>query len=161
MPGASPFPILVSALAPVMLRATGELADGTITWMSGRKTIETHIAPRINKAAEAAGRARPRVCTGLPVAVTNDKDAAFEQAAETFQNYGRLTNYRRMLDIEGVGSPAEVAIIGNEAEVEKQLRSFAEAGATDFLGAAFPVGQDAQASVARTERLLASLVGKI
>src|SRR3990172_4219013 len=48
-------PIVLAALAPAMLRLAGEAADGTVTWMVGRKTLETHIVPRISRAAEAAG----------------------------------------------------------------------------------------------------------
>jgi F420-dependent oxidoreductase-like protein len=161
MSGAAPFPVLISALAPAMLRVAGELADGTITWMCGISAIETHVAPRINRAAERAGRAGPRVCVGLPVAVTDDKAAAFEQAASLFERYGSLVNYRRMLNIESVDGPADVAVIGDEAEVERRLQAFADAGATDFLASVFPVGDDHTESVSRTERLLASLVGKV
>ena len=72
-----------------------------------------------------------------------------------------LPSYRRMLDIEGVESPAEVAIIGNEAEVEDRLRALSSAGATEFLASIFPVGDDEDASVARTRELLKSLVGRV
>ncbi len=66
-----------------------------------------------------------------------------------------------MLDLEGVEGPSEVALIGNEEEVEQQLRAYAEAGATDFLASIFPVGVDEEASLARTMSLLKGLVGKI
>src|SRR4030042_2784620 len=52
MPDAKPCSILISALAPMMLRIAGELADGTVTWMAGPKTLETHGVLRINAAAE-------------------------------------------------------------------------------------------------------------
>jgi len=42
-----------------------------------------------------------------------------------------------MLDLEGGEGPSEVALIGNEAEVEQQLRAYADAGATDFLASIF------------------------
>ncbi len=157
----SPLPICIAALAPRMLQIAGELSDGTITWMTGRKTIETHIVPRISRAAEAAGRSAPRVCVGLPVCVTDDRHTAFEAAAQTFGRYQAAPSYRRMLDIEGVEGPAEVAVIGNEAEVESQLRGLAAAGATDFLAAMFPAGEDAAGSVARTRTLLKRLVGRV
>src|SRR5881628_2000550 len=35
VPGATPCPILVAALAPRMLALCGAVADGTITWMTG------------------------------------------------------------------------------------------------------------------------------
>ncbi len=161
VPDAKPLPVLIAALAPVMLRICGEMTDGTVTWMVGPKTLETHIVPRINKAANGAGRPKPRVVVGLPVAVTDDPAGAREKAARTFQLYGGLPNYRRVLDIEGAAGPADVAIVGNEAEVEKQIRAVAAAGSTDFLAAAFPVGDDPQASLARTRECMKGLIGKV
>lgn len=158
---AKPFPILLAALAPAMLRTAGELADGTVTWVTGPKTIETHVAPRISKAAADAGRPAPRICAALPICVTDDAAAARESAGHLFQIYGQLQNYKRMLDKEGVSGPADVAIVGGEAEVERQIRRLGSAGATDFLAAAFPVGGDAKASLARTRALLKELIGKV
>jgi F420-dependent oxidoreductase-like protein len=161
VPGALHVPVIVAALAPMMLRIAGEQADGTFTWMAGPKTIESHVAPRINRAAESAERPSPRVCVGMPLAVTDNAHEGREQAAKTYERYGQLVNYRRMLDIEGVEGPSEVALIGNEAEVTEQLKAYADAGATDFLASVFPVGNDEQASLARSNDLLKSLVGKL
>jgi len=157
----SPFPVLLAALAPRMLRLAGAMADGTVTWMAGRKTIESHIAPRLHAAAQAAGRPQPRVCVGLPIAVTDDETQGREYAAQDFQRYGQLANYRRLLDIEGVEGPADVAVVGNERQVEQQLRAFAAAGATDFLAAIFPAGENPDASIARTWNLLKNLNGTL
>ena len=157
----TPPTVCVAALAPRMLRIAGERASGTITWMVGPKTLDGHIVPRITSAAEGAGRPSPRVCVGLPVCVTDDRQTGFEAASGFFGRYGNLPSYRRMLDIEGVESAAEVAIIGDEAEVEAQLRALSDAGATDYLASIFPAGEDAEASVARTRDLLKSLVGKV
>ena len=159
--GATPPAVIVAALSPLMLRIAGELADGTITWMTGLKTIETHTAPRIAKAAAGAGRPAPRVCVALAVAVTDDPAAARRQAAQLFTVYGQLANYKRMLDREGASGPEDVAVVGDEAEVERQLRAFAGAGATDFIAAIFPAGDDAEASMTRTRALLKTLVGKM
>ena len=156
-----PPPVLIAALAPVMLRLAGEVADGTVTWMVGQKTLETHIVPRITSAAKAAGRAEPRVVVALPIAVTDDVGEARERAARSFQVYGVLPNYQRMLKIEGVAGPAEVAIVGDEKEVEGQLRGIASAGATDFLAGMFPVGDDSHGSLDRTRALLKTLIGKL
>lgn len=161
VPVPKPPPVLIAALAPVMLRMAGEMTDGTITWMVGPKTLETHIVPRITKAAKEAGRPSPRVVVGLPIAVHDNPADARERAARSFQIYGTLPNYKRVLDIEGAGGPAEVAIVGKENEVEQQLRDFASAGATDFLGGMFPVGDDVQGSLARTRTFLKGLVGKV
>ncbi|MBF6600497.1 MAG: TIGR03564 family F420-dependent LLM class oxidoreductase [Dehalococcoidia bacterium] len=161
IPGATPFPVLVAALAPMMLQTAGTLADGTVTWTTGIKTIETHVAPRINAAAAAAGRPQPRIAVGLPVAVTDDASAARERISKGLQIYGQLVNYRRMLDIEGAAAPGDIALVGDERELERQVRALASAGATDFNAAIFPVGDDPGASIARTRAVLKGLVGHV
>jgi len=161
VPGATPMPVLIAALAPMMLRIAGELSDGTVTWMTGAKTIETHIVPKLTAAASEAGRPAPRVAAGLPIAVTDDVTGAKERAAKAFAIYGQLPNYRRVLDKEGVEGPADVSIIGDEATVERHVRALASAGVTDLFAAMFPVGDDAKASLVRTRALLQSLVGKV
>src|SRR5216110_2129881 len=147
---------VLAALAPKMLALTGREADGTITWMTGPKTIREHTAPRIREAAAQAGRPAPRVVVGLPVAVTKDVAGARAAAAQAFLVYGALPSYRAMLDREGVEGPADVAMVGDESAVGEQLRRLAEAGATDFLAAPFAVPGDGDA-VERTRALLAKL----
>ncbi|HWO74152.1 MAG TPA: TIGR03564 family F420-dependent LLM class oxidoreductase [Dehalococcoidia bacterium] len=160
LPWAAPCPVVIAALAPRMLRTAGELADGTVTWMVGRRTLETHIRPRLLEAAAAGGRPQPEIYVGLPVAVTDDAKAARERANQSFANYADLPVYKRMLDIEGT-DPGGILVCGNEAEVEAQLRSFAAAGASEIGVTPFPVGDNPAASVARTRELLKGLVGKL
>ena len=161
VPSAEPFPILVAALAPRMLRIAGQQAEGTVTWMVGPRTLRTHVVPRISAAAADAGRPVPRVCVGLPIAVTDDPVGARLQAADHFGRYGLLPSYRRMLDIEGVESPADIAVVGSEDEVTEQLAVVAEAGATELLASIFPHGDNEEASVARSRALVKSLIGKL
>ncbi|MBI5284656.1 MAG: TIGR03564 family F420-dependent LLM class oxidoreductase [Chloroflexi bacterium] len=161
VPGAQPMPVMIAALAPQMLKIAGELADGTMLWMSGLKTIETHVMPKITAAAKDAGRPAPRIGAGVPVCVTEDVAAGREAASKVFQVYGQLPNYRRMLDREGAAAPGDVAVVGDEAAVERQIRAFASVGVTDLVAPIFPTGPDAAASVARTRALLKSLVGKV
>jgi 5,10-methylenetetrahydromethanopterin reductase len=156
VPGATPCPILLAALAPRMLSLAGSEGDGTITWMTGPQTIREHTAPRIREAAQKAGRPAPRIVVGLPVAVTGHVDAARQSAARVFQVYGMLPSYRAMLDREGAAGPADVAIVGDDASVTSQLDEIANAGATDFLAVPFPVDGDAD-TIARTREVLARL----
>jgi 5,10-methylenetetrahydromethanopterin reductase len=161
VPGATKPALLLAALAPAMLRLAGEQADGTITWMTGVKAIETHIVPRITKAAQEAGRAAPRIAVGLPVAVTNDVVAARERASQIYHVYGQLPNYQRVLARGGAKGPGDIAILGDEKDVERQIRALASAGATDFAAVLFPAGDDAAASMARTRQVVHSLIGKV
>ena len=59
-------PVLVAALGDTMLKLAGRVADGTVTWMTGTRTIESHITPIIRAAAEKAGRPAPRIGVALP-----------------------------------------------------------------------------------------------
>lgn len=155
-----PFPVsvMVSALAPRMLRVAGELTDGTILWMANARAVGTHVGPRITKAAAAAGRPPPRIVCGLPIAVTDDEAEGRNVAAQTFAGYGLLPNYRRILDIGGADGPGDAAIVGDEASVTRQVTALADAGVTDFWAAPFPVGTDRSASRQRTTDLLRSLI---
>jgi F420-dependent oxidoreductase-like protein len=153
-------PVVISALAPRMLRLAGELADGTVTWMAGPRAIEQHVTPRISRAADRAGREAPRVYVGLPTAVCDDEGAGRKQAAESYARYGELVNYRRILDVEGAESPADVVVVGNEDSLRTQLERFAEGGATDFLANIFEVSGD-DGSARRSYNALKELVGKV
>jgi alkanesulfonate monooxygenase SsuD/methylene tetrahydromethanopterin reductase-like flavin-dependent oxidoreductase (luciferase family) len=158
--GATPPPILIAALAPKMLALAGSQADGTITWMTGPKTLREHTLSRINEAAARADRPAPRVVAGLPIAVTDDVAAARETAGRAFQVYGYLPSYRAMLDREGAAGPADVAIAGDEDAVGEQIAGLGEIGVTDLLAVPYPVGDDAPGSLARTRRLLVALAGR-
>jgi 5,10-methylenetetrahydromethanopterin reductase len=139
--------VLVAALGTAMLHIAGRLATGTITWMTGPTTVESHIIPTIRDAAARAGRSEPRIGVGLPVCVTSDEGAARAKASELFAMYGYLPSYRAMLDREGVEGPVDVAIIGTATEVRGRIRQLADIGSTDFVGAPFGTADEIRASV--------------
>ena len=126
-------PVLVAALGTAMLKLAGRVADGTLTWMTGTKTIADHTSPTIRAAAKAAGRPEPRVGVSLPVCVTNDIEGAKERANQDFAIYPNLPSYKAMLDKEGAASPADVAFIGDEDAVRASIQRLADAGATDYV----------------------------
>ena len=134
VPGAAPVPTVVAALGPAMLKIAGELADGTITWMVGPRTMEEHIVRRLLATAEAAGRPSPQVVACVPVVVTDAPDAVRERISRELFIYGQLPSYRAMLDREGASGPADVAVVGDEDAVRRQLDRYRAAGVTD-LGA--------------------------
>ena len=101
VPDAPPVPVLVAALGPKMLELAAQRTAGTVTWMTGPRTLAEHTVPTITAAAEAAGTGDMRVVGALPVAVTDDPDAVRARAAKTFAVYGMLPSYRAMLDREG------------------------------------------------------------
>jgi alkanesulfonate monooxygenase SsuD/methylene tetrahydromethanopterin reductase-like flavin-dependent oxidoreductase (luciferase family) len=128
-------PVLVAALGDTMLKLTGRVADGTITWMTGTATIGDHIAPTITAAAEAAGRPAPRVVVSLPISVTEDLEGAKGRINEAFSIYPNLPSYKAMLDKEGAAAAGDIAFIGDEEAVAASIVKLADAGATDFVAA--------------------------
>ena len=89
----------------------------------------------------------------------DDEGAGRRQAAEAYERYGQLVNYRRVLDIEGVEGPSEVCVVGNEETLRRQLEDFAAGGATDFMANIFAVGDDETGP--RTYAALKELVGRV
>ena len=137
IPDATPLPVVVAALGAQMLKLAGSRTEGTVTWMTGPATIKDHVAPSIRAAASDAGRPEPRVVSALPVAVTDDPDAAREEAGRLFAIYGMLPAYRAMLDREGAAGPADVAIVGDAATVKAGIEGMIEAGTTEFVAVPF------------------------
>ncbi|RLE25788.1 MAG: LLM class F420-dependent oxidoreductase, partial [Actinobacteria bacterium] len=142
-----------AALGPQMLKATAELADGTITWCTGPKTLGDYIVPTICAAAKSAERPDPRVIAALPVCVTTDMDAAKVRAAQVFEIYGSLPSYRAMLDREGAAGPEDIAILGSESEVVARIQALAEIGVTDFAAVEFPGNPDEAAATRSAVKL--------
>lgn len=152
--GAKP-PLVVAALGSTTLRLAGRLADGTVTWMTGTRTVAEHIVPTIGAAAHDSGRPDPRVVVSLPVTVTSDADEARRRIDEMFARYPTLPSYRAMLEREGAEQPSDISFAGDEAVVESAVRRLAEAGATDFVASVVGTKEERE----RTTSFLASLAG--
>lgn len=144
--------VYIAALGPQLLRLAGRRTAGTVTWMTGPKTLGAHIGPTLRAAAAEAGRpeAAVRVVAVLPVSVTDDVAAARARAAEQFAMYGRLPSYRAMLDREGFAGPEDAAIIGDERAVADRIEELKAVGVDEFIGGVFGSSEDR----ARTRALL-------
>jgi alkanesulfonate monooxygenase SsuD/methylene tetrahydromethanopterin reductase-like flavin-dependent oxidoreductase (luciferase family) len=155
VPGAPAPDVYIAALGPQMLRLAGRRTAGTLTWMTGPKTLAEHVGPALRQAAAEAGRPESavRVAASLPVSVTDDVAAARARAAEEFVMYGQLPSYRAMLDREGFAGPEDAAIIGDENTVSDRLDELAKAGVDEFAAVTFDPSPEGRA---RTRALLRS-----
>ncbi|MDT5067387.1 MAG: hypothetical protein QOK02_3542 [Mycobacterium sp.] len=137
LPGGAPVPVYVAAMGPKALQVTGELADGTLPYLAGPRTVEDFIVPTIGEAAAAAGRQAPQVIAAVPVIVTSgtvaDIDAARSIAAEELAFYAGIPSYARVIEREGVDQPGELAAVGPADAVRKHLQRYLDAGATDLV----------------------------
>ncbi|MEV6741317.1 LLM class F420-dependent oxidoreductase [Streptomyces sp. NPDC051104] len=154
VPAATPPSLMLAALGPAMLRLAGEMTDGTVTLFTGPRTIANHVVPTITRAASEAGRPAPRIVVGLAVCVSDDAPARRELLGAIYAAVGTggEPSYRSMLDREGVATAVDVAIIGDETTVERELRRYADAGATEFMTTLFGTEEEN----ARTLELIAS-----
>jgi F420-dependent oxidoreductase-like protein len=151
-----PTPILLAALAPVMLRIAGEHASGTILWMADERAIGGHVVPRITKAAEAAGRPAPRVVAGVPVVLCRDDevDDAREWANRALGHAEFSPNYQRLLEHGDATDVGDVCAAGDEKAIIDRLRSFQDAGATDLSVRVLPFGSSREARIESRDRTL-------
>ncbi|MCR6486992.1 TIGR03564 family F420-dependent LLM class oxidoreductase [Amycolatopsis sp. OK19-0408] len=122
--GGNDIPVIVAAMGPQALKVTAELADGTLPFLAGPRALSELIVPAL------AGK---RILAAVPAIVTDDPDAVRAKAVEQMSFYGQIPSYRRILDAEGVGHAADLAIIGDEKTVLAGLQRYYDAGATDVL----------------------------
>jgi F420-dependent oxidoreductase-like protein len=162
----APTPVLIAALGPVMLKLAGERTDGTILWLADERAIEGHVAPKINAAAHAAGRPAPRIVAGIPVCLCADSEVetAIARTNRILSEAEVSPNYQKLLDLGDAQEVGDILAAGSEAAIEKRLRAFADAGATDVSLRVVPIGQGREellASSRRTRDFLASLGGAV
>ncbi|MFF3203707.1 TIGR03564 family F420-dependent LLM class oxidoreductase [Streptomyces sp. NPDC002962] len=158
VPGAEAgVPLLVAAMGPQALRASGELADGILPYLAGPRALEEHIVPAVTAAARAAGRPAPRIVALVYGVVTNDADAVREKAAEQLAFYEQFPSYARVVELSGGRRAADVAVIGDERAVAAEVRRYREAGATEVVFSG--TGIAGAAARRRTWALLGELAG--
>jgi F420-dependent oxidoreductase-like protein len=162
----TPTPILLAALAPVMLGIAGAQTAGTILWMADERAIGDHVVPRITKAADEANRPAPRVVAGVAVALCrNDEvDAARARANQLLGHAEYSPNYQRLLEQGDSADVGDMMAVGDEAAVLARLRNYRDAGVTDLSVRILPLGSDREsrvASKARTTEYLSSLCPEI
>ncbi len=145
----APTPSLVlAALGPHMLEIAGAYADGTVTWMTGPKTLGEKIVPTIKAAAERAGRPSPRVIAGLPVCVTEEIPAARDLIRPRVEGAAGFPSYRRMLGGEGLADLADLAIIGDADLVRARVLELAAGGVTELMADVFGTPAEREATMA-------------
>ena len=120
-----PTPILLAALAPLMLRLAGEQTQGTILWMADQRAIGDHVVPKITAAAEAAGRPAPRIVAGVPGArcartTRSTRYATSPTRCSATPEYS--PNYQRLLEEGDARDVGDVLAAGDEAAVDRQAQ---------------------------------------
>jgi F420-dependent oxidoreductase-like protein len=140
--------VVVAALGPRMLEIAGRLSDGTVTWMTGVRSLRESVVPGIRASAERAGRTDPRIVVGLPVCVTDDVASARDRLRPALQGAMSMPSYARMMALEGLDDPADLGIIGDEDTVVQRIAELREIGVTELLANVVGSAEEQQRTVA-------------
>ena len=153
----APTPVLLAALAPVMLRLAGERTSGTILWMADERAVAEHVAPRITKAAAEAGRPAPRIVAGVPIALCpkDQVDDARRWSNQVLGHAEYSPNYQRLLEHGDADDVGDILAAGDESAIALRLRSFRDAGVTDLAVRPVALGRDRAARLESRKQTLA------
>ena len=124
-------PVYVAALSPNMLRLAGELADGVMLWLCSPAYIHDTVIPCVRQGLERAGRSPDDfdVVAAVPIALTDDVEAARATLRQDLVPYASLPFYRAMLESSGFGEELAAFDAGMaDGDVEK-----AKAGLSDRM----------------------------
>ncbi len=132
-------PIYLAALSPRMLELAGEIADGAILWLCPPAYVRDVAMPALERGRRRAGKtlADFAVVCAVPVAVADDRSAAFAAFRAELTRYLALPYYRAMLEGAGLGGHLQAFDASGETPVP----------VAEALGAVGPAA-DARAYVA-------------
>ena len=131
--------LMLAALGPRMLRLAADRSDGTITWMTGPKTVEAHIRPHLG--------ADSHIVSGVGIVLTNDVDGARAFANTALAIYPTLPSYRTVMEREGATEAADMMIIGGPDEVRAGIAAYRDAGVDELAANIFGSSKDFETTV--------------
>ncbi len=156
-------PVMASALQRGSFALCGEEADGAISWICPPAYLRDVALPAMQAGAEGASRPVPPLIAHAPVCVHDNAEEVRAAVREQIMN-PRLPFYQRMLIAAGFPEAEEgqwsdrmidgAVFWGNETQVMERLQEMFALGATEVLASSVLAGQDRNASLDRTMRLL-------
>jgi hypothetical protein len=102
------------------------------------------------------------VVAGVPVCLCRDDevDIAVDRTNRILAEAEVSPNYQQLLEHGDARAVGDILVAGSEAAIEKRMRAFADAGATDVSVRVVAIGgarEERAASAARTRQFLAAL----
>jgi alkanesulfonate monooxygenase SsuD/methylene tetrahydromethanopterin reductase-like flavin-dependent oxidoreductase (luciferase family) len=98
-------PIYVAGLSPNMLSLAGEIADGAMLWLCNPNYIRDVVVPAVVEGRKRVGKTLDGfdLVAAVPVALTDDPDAARAAQRQELVTYASLPFYRAMFERSGFG----------------------------------------------------------
>src|SRR5262249_57850204 len=102
------------------------------------------VRPPARGAAPGPGRPPPRVVAGVPMCLCHDDeiDAAIARTNRILAEAETSPNYQQLLERGDAKSVGDILAAGGEQAIRRRLRSFADAGVTDFAARIVAIGDD-------------------
>jgi F420-dependent oxidoreductase-like protein len=154
-------PVMVSALRSGSFELAGEITDGAISWQCPARYLRDVALPSMERGAQLAGRARPRLVGQTFIALTSDRTQLRAAVERGLPYYVRLTNYQEMFVAAGhpearegrwSDSMIDAAVVhGDEATCAAKLDRFIEtSGCDELIVSMLAVGDDVRPAVRNT-----------
>ncbi|HVG98440.1 MAG TPA: LLM class flavin-dependent oxidoreductase [Chloroflexota bacterium] len=160
-------PVLISALRPTSYRLAGAISDGAIAWVCPLPYLRDQALPALRAGAASAGRGAPPLVAHCFVSVGEDAAAVRRAAGERLAGYARSYLYQEMFALAGFpearqGTLSErmmdaVVVHGDEDTVRAGLQRYLDAGMDEVIASVLVAGDDRQAGLERTLRLLGTV----
>lgn len=159
--------VMVSALRHNAFALAGELTHGGISWVTPPEHIRDVAIPALAEGAARAGRSEPPpAIVHVPIVVSTDSDAVYQQAKTQMGFYQRLPFYRAMWLEAGYPDAAgteftrtmcdALVVSGDEQQVADRIRGLPSFGAGEIIAMPLLLQSD-RAARERTIGLLGEL----
>jgi F420-dependent oxidoreductase-like protein len=165
IPNPPAVPLYLAALRPPAHELAGEIADGSISWVTPASYLRDVAKPALLRGgAKRSDGVTPRLVAQAFGLVSDDEAAVRQLGRERLAGYTRLPFYQAMFAgagypdaRDGVVSDAlleELVLYGDEQQVSQGIRRFRDAGVDELIVSLLPAGSNLDASLDRTFKLL-------
>jgi alkanesulfonate monooxygenase SsuD/methylene tetrahydromethanopterin reductase-like flavin-dependent oxidoreductase (luciferase family) len=162
-------PIYMSANRPKAFELAGAVADGVMSSWEPIPYLREIAVPAVKRAAEDAGRPRPRVIGHIAVIPTEDHDTAFQVAYQTWEHAYKpmsepyVDSYRlvglSLLENRSLSSEVfdQIFVYGSEAQIRQRFYDMLSIdGVDEVMVTIHPVGDPVQDEI-RVLKMMADL----
>ena len=167
---APPVPLFLSSLGEQMCRTAGRCADGLLPWLAPPSYVAGTIVPELRAGAERERRAPPPIVMIMPCIYATKREEVRAGVHAYLDFYPRFAAYAALLQRAGVPDaehaqergwtdPMIDAVVphGDQNALARRFRAYFDAGVEELALLPVGIGEDPQASVARTWDVLAEI----
>ncbi|GCE29339.1 putative monooxygenase [Dictyobacter alpinus] len=165
-PTPAPIPVLIAALGPATFRLAGEMADGILPFLCPIPYLLDTALPALSAGAASVGRTRPPIVAHVPVALTENREAALKAGRKGLGFYIKSPFYRKMLvkagfSIQEVDAVADtllekLLVYGNISQIKEHLLEILHEGIDELV-----IGPVSVSDEVRETTQLAQMVGQL